>query len=100
MAYKIIWTESASADIAAIVRFVARHNPDAARKVGHAIFDGAQILVEFFEAGSVVQELNHPDWRQIIVRPYRIIYHLDRAAKTAEIIRVWHGARGDLEMPT
>ena len=99
MAYKIIWTESASEDIAAIVRFIARHNPDAARKMGQAIFDGTQILVEFFEAGSVVREVNHPDWRQIVVRPYRIVYHLDRAAKTCEIIRVWHGARGDLEMP-
>ncbi len=99
MAYKIIWTESACEDLAAIVRFIARHNSDAARKVGLAIYDGTQILMEFHEAGSVVRELNNPDWRQIVVRPYRIIYHVDRVAKTAEIIRVWHGARGDLEMP-
>jgi plasmid stabilization system protein ParE len=99
MAYKIVWTESASEDLGAIVRFIARHNPDAAQKMGNAIYDGAQILTEFHEAGSVVRELSNPDWRQIIVRPYRIIYHLDRAANTAEIIRIWHGARGDLELP-
>jgi toxin ParE1/3/4 len=99
MAHKIVWTERASEDIAAIVRFIARHNPDAAQRVGYAIYDSAQILVEFFEAGSIVREMGHPDWRQIIVPPYRIIYHINRAKKEVEIVRVWHGARGDLEVP-
>jgi toxin ParE1/3/4 len=97
MAYKIVWTERASEDIAAIVRFIARHNPDAARRMGNAIYDRAQILIEFFEAGSIVRELGHPDWRQIVVRPYRIVYHINRSKKEVEIIRVWHGARGELE---
>ena len=99
MAYKIIWTERSCEDIAAIVRFIARHNPDAARKTGQGIYESAQILVEFSEAGSVVRELNDPDWRQIVFRPYRIVYHITRAEKTVEIVRVWHGARGVLETP-
>jgi toxin ParE1/3/4 len=99
MAYKIIWTERACEDIAAIVRFIARQNPDAARRVGYGIYERAQILVEFSEAGSIIREMNDPDWRQVIFRPYRIIYHISRPEKQVEIVRVWHGARGDLEIP-
>ncbi len=98
MAYKIIWTERSSEDLAAIVRYIARHNQDAAKEMGNGIYERAQILVEFPEAGSIVRELNDPDWRQIVFRPYRIVYHLNHDAKTVEIVRVWHGARGDLEV--
>jgi len=98
MACKVIWTERASDDLAALVRFIARHNPDAARAMGYGIFDHAQMLVEFPELGSVVRELRKPDWRQLVFRSYRIIYHFDRAAQTVEVVRVWHGARGDVEI--
>jgi plasmid stabilization system protein ParE len=98
MAYKIIWTERASEDIAAIVRYIARHNQDAASEIGYGIFDRAQILIEFPEAGSVVRELNDPDWRQIVFRSFRIVYHLNHSSKIVEIVRVWHGARGDIKI--
>jgi plasmid stabilization system protein ParE len=98
MAQKIIWTEHASDDLGAIVRYIARHNPDAAKKMDYGIYDRAQVLMEFPEAGSVVRELNDPDWRQVVFHSYRIIYHFNRAAKTVEIVRVWHGARGDVEL--
>jgi toxin ParE1/3/4 len=98
MAYKIIWTERSSEDLAAIVRYIARHNQVAAREMGYGIYERAQILTEFPEAGSVVRELNDPNWRQIVFRPYRIVYHLNHDAKAVEIVRVWHGARGDLEV--
>ena len=99
MAQKIIWTEHASDDLGAIVRYISRHNPDAARTMGFGIYDRAQVLMEFPEAGSIVREMNNPDWRQVVFRSYRIIYHINRAAKMVEIVRVWHGARGDVELP-
>ncbi len=99
MAHKIIWTESASDDLGAIVRHIARHNPDAARAMGLGIYDRVQILVENPEAGSRMREFNEPMWRQLVFRSYRIVYHINQSAKTVEIVRIWHGARGDVEMP-
>lgn len=98
MAYKIIWTERSSEDLAAVVRYIARHNQSAAREMGLGIYDRVQILAEFPEVGSVIRELNDPDWRHIVFRPYRIVYHLNRDAKTVEIVRIWHGARGEVEV--
>lgn len=99
MVHKIIWTESASNDLGAIVRYIARHNADAARTMGQGLYDRVQILAENHEAGSRMRELNDPQWRQLVFRSYRIVYHINQKAKTVEIVRIWHGARGDVEIP-
>lgn len=39
MERKIIWTERASSDIEAIVRYIARRDPSAANRIGLGIFD-------------------------------------------------------------
>jgi toxin ParE1/3/4 len=98
MAYKIIWTERACSDLATVVRYIARHNPDAAENMGYGIYERAQVLLEFPESGSTLPELRDPDWRQLIFRSYRIVYHLNREAKIVEVIRVWHGARGEVHL--
>ena len=98
MAYKIIWTERSSEDLGAIVRYISRHNPDAARGVGFGIFERAQVLAEFPESGSALREFNDPNWRQLIFRSYRLVYHLNHDLKTVEIVRVWHGARGTVDL--
>ncbi len=99
MACKIIWTERASDDLRSLVRYIARRNQDAARLMGYGIYDRVQVLAEFPEIDSMVRELNHPSWRQLVFRSYRIIYHLDQDVKTVAIVRVWHGARGDVGVP-
>ena len=43
---KIIWTERASNDIEAIVRYIARRNPDAASRIGLGIYERVQILYQ------------------------------------------------------
>jgi len=43
---KILWTERASADIEAIVRYIARRDPDTAGRIGLGVYERAQILVE------------------------------------------------------
>lgn len=99
MVRKIIWTEHASDDLAAVVRYVAHDNPEAARRLGYALYDQVQVLAQFPELGRVVREFGDPDWRQLTHRPYRIIYHLNADQQTVEIVRIWHGARGDVELP-
>ena len=98
MAFKIVWTERASEDLGAIVRYIARHNPDAAASMGYGILDRADILCEFPEAGGVLPEFHDPAWRQLIYRAYRIVYRVNRDSESIEIVRVWHAARGKPEV--
>ena len=65
---KIIWTERASSDIEAIVRYIARRNPDAAHRIGLGIYDRVQILLKNPEAGSPLAELRGGGWRKLIYR--------------------------------
>ena len=43
---RLIWTERASSDIEAIVRYIARRNPRAASEIGFGIYERAQTLLD------------------------------------------------------
>jgi plasmid stabilization system protein ParE len=49
---KLVWTETASADIEAIVRYIARNDSTAAARIGFGFYDRAQILLEHPDAGG------------------------------------------------
>jgi toxin ParE1/3/4 len=68
MERKIVWTERASGDIEAIVRYIARRNPSAASRIGQAIYDRVQILQLNPEAGTVLNELRAGGWRKLVFR--------------------------------
>ena len=57
MERKIVWTEQASGDIEAIVRYIARRDPNAASRIGLGIYDRVQILQQNPGAGSILDEL-------------------------------------------
>lgn len=99
MERRIIWTERASSDIEAIVRYIGRRDPDAAQRIGLGIYERAQVLVQQPEAGSMLAELRSGGWRKLIFRHWKIIY----SVRGEDIIvgRIWPAALGkaDLETP-
>ncbi|MCU0772231.1 MAG: type II toxin-antitoxin system RelE/ParE family toxin [Verrucomicrobia bacterium] len=100
MGWKVIVSPSALADLEDIVRYIARHNPDAAARMGHALIARAASLALFPEMGRVVPEFHRPDLREVIHRSYRVIYRVRREQEAVEIVRFWHGARGFPHIPT
>lgn len=95
---EIVWTERASADIEAIVRYIARRDPSAAGRIGLGIFNRVQILVQHPEAGSILGELRDGGWRKIIFRRWKIVY----TVRDEKIIigRVWPAAMGEADLVT
>jgi plasmid stabilization system protein ParE len=98
MDYKVIWDEEAIAELSQAVRFIARKNPDAARKTGETILQKAGMLGPFPRLGKVYSRLNREDVREIPIPPYRIIYHVKDAECSVRIMKVWHGARQEPEI--
>ena len=96
---KLIWTERASSDVEAIVRYIARRNPRAASQVGSGIYERVQILLQHPAAGTILDELREGDWHKLIYRRWKIVYTI----RGDDIIigRVWPAAMGeaDLEKP-
>ena len=95
---KLVWTEKASSDIEAIVRYIARRDPKAAARIGLGIYDRAQILFQHPEAGTILDELREGDWRKLIFRRWKIVYTI----RGDDIIlgRVWPATMGEADMET
>jgi toxin ParE1/3/4 len=99
MGWKVIISPSAQSDLADIVRFIARHNPDAAVRLGYELITRAESLAKFPEIGRVVPEFKQSNLREVVCRSYRVIYRLQPKKEHIEIIRFWHGARGFPHIP-
>lgn len=98
MGRRLIWTETSSRDIEAIVRYIARRNPRAASEIGFGIFERAQILLQHAEAGTVLPELREGGWRKLIFRRWKIIYAI--RGEVIVIGRVWPAAMGEADFET
>jgi toxin ParE1/3/4 len=96
MERKIVWTERASKDIEAIVRYIARRDPSAAARIGFGIYDRVQILQQNPEAGSILEELRSTGWRKLIFRRWKIIYTV--RGEAIIVGRVWPAAMGEADL--
>lgn len=97
MAFQIIWSEQSRDDLRSIVLFIARDNPRVAETFGYLLMSKVDMLMQFPQLGRVVPEENDEAIREIIFRSYRIIYKVER--EIIAIVRVWHGARGEPDIP-
>ena len=97
MAFQIIWSEQSRDDLRSIVLFIARDNPRVAETFGYLLMSKVDLLMQFPQLGRVVPEENDEAIREIIFRSYRIIYKVEK--EIIAIVRVWHGARGEADIP-
>ena len=100
MAYKIIWSLQARDDLREIVSFIASDNPAVAESFGLQLMTRTDSLANFPQLGRVVPEQNDENTREIILRPYRIIYQVLPVQRVVAIARIWHAARGEPEIPS
>ena len=94
MAYKLIWSPAARDDLHDIVTFIARDNPNRAMSFGYGLISETDRLQDFPESGRVVPEYRNDGIREIVFRPYRIVYRVNHTKQLCEIARIWHSARG------
>lgn len=81
MAYKLIWSPAARDDLHDIVVFIARDNPNRAMSFGYELISETDHLQEFPELGRIVPEYRRDNIREIVFRPYRIVYRVDHERK-------------------
>jgi toxin ParE1/3/4 len=98
MAYGLIWSPISRDDLQQIVRFIARDDRNRAAAFGLRLIKAIEQAQHFPEIGRIVPELGDPIMREIVLRPYRIIYRVDHSRSLIEVVRVWHGARGEPDL--
>jgi plasmid stabilization system protein ParE len=99
MGYQVILSPRSIRDLEETVRYIAPHNPSAAKALGLALIARTKVLSEFPEMGRVVPEFGLPSIREIIFKSYRIVYRLNHESRVVEVSRFWHGARGAPDLP-
>ncbi len=86
---EIIWTEPALADLEAIAAYIALDKPVAASLFVRRVILRAEQLALFPHSGGKPKELSGTPYRQLVVRPIRIIYRV--ADSSIYVIHVQRG---------
>lgn len=73
---KIFWTPLALQRVGDVVDYIARDNPDAAKRWVEAIFHVVERLNQFPGSGRVVPEVGRQTIREIKYGRYRILYRV------------------------
>lgn len=92
---KVLWTESAVADLHAIDAYISRHSPRYASAMVRRIIDRTDALSQHPLIGSAVPEYETESLRELLESPYRLIYQV--TPEHINIIAIVHAAR---KMPT
>ncbi len=95
MDFKVILTDQAIDDVRSIAGYIARDDPAGAVVFGDKLIEKALTLNKFPEQGRVVPEVGDPVFRELSLRPYPIIYEVDKIHQEVYIVRFWHSARGE-----
>jgi len=86
---QIIWSDSAKLERAAIIDYIASHDPDAALRLDARISEVVGRLIHFPRLGHTGRK---PGTREIlIVSQYTVVYTVK--PKQVEIVRIIHNAR-------
>ena len=91
MARQIVWTETAARDLEQAAEHIALDSPRYAAAFVREVQTAARSLSELAGRGRIVPEFSRRDIRELLVRNYRLVYHLSRDVVT--IIGFIHGAR-------
>ncbi|MBH8551375.1 type II toxin-antitoxin system RelE/ParE family toxin [Nostocaceae cyanobacterium CENA357] len=98
MDYQVVLSPKAVGDLEAIVRYIALTNPETAKTLGQRLLEKAKDLSQFPFKGQKVPEFDDPNIRQLILKPYRVVYRVEEQKKRISIARFWHSAQDNLEL--
>jgi toxin ParE1/3/4 len=87
----IRWSPQALRDVESIRDYIAQDSPRYAELVVTRIIASVDRLQAFPDSGRIVPERGDPEIREVIVRPYRVVYR--RRANEVEIATVFRASR-------
>ena len=87
-----LWTQQALADLAAIRAFINQDSPHYTSVIIARLIAATDRLVPFPESGRIVPEFADPSIREVVLKPYRIVYRLV-GTNEIHILTVHHAAQ-------
>ncbi len=74
--FKVIWTNQAFEDILKIESYLSIFSSNYAHSFSSMMIEKGNSLSSFPKRGRVIAELNRDDFRELIVKEYRLMYHI------------------------
>ncbi len=93
---KVLWTESALAQLQAIHDYLAQSSSDYALRIVDRLTARSIQVATFPFSGRMVPEYELNEVREVIEGPYRIIYLIDSVQQKIEVLAVIHSSREQL----
>ena len=91
MARKVVWTAPAWDDLEAAAAYIARDSEFYAASFVQEVRDAAASPADFAERGQTVPEFGNDSIRELLVKPYRVVYKL--TDEHVFIVALIHGSR-------
>jgi len=88
---EIIILDKADGDMSEIVAYWSQRSEVKAEEYMRKIFETIELLQSFPRLGKVVEGLDYPRVREVLVGPYRLFYHIVSEAKI-HILTIHHSA--------
>jgi toxin ParE1/3/4 len=88
---RVHWTHTAIGHLLAIYEHIARDAPLYAQRIVDRLTKRSEQIATFLQSGRIVPEYGAPDVREVIERPYRIIYRI--RADQIDVLAVVHSAQ-------
>lgn len=90
---KVLWTDAAVAQLAAIYDYLAQASPEYARRIVDRLTKRSIQIAAFPFSGRTVREYELNEVREVIEGSYRIIYLIKEDEKQIEVLAVIHSSR-------
>jgi addiction module RelE/StbE family toxin len=97
MGCKIVFSPQAIADLEEVVHFIAKDDPAAAVRIGNALIGRVEILENFPLLGAPYPK--RPGVRKLVSPPYLIFYRPRLKENSVDVLRYWHGAQREPDLP-
>ena len=88
---RLIWSPRSIRDLELIHERIAQDSPQYASLVVQRLIRAPERLLDFPHSGRVVPEREQSGLREVIIRPYRMVYRVGR--DSIEIVTVFHASR-------
>jgi toxin ParE1/3/4 len=88
---RILWSPQALLDLESIRDYISHDSPRYAELVVQRLVAAVERLESFPQSGRIVPERNAEDIREVILKPYRIVYRMRPGL--VEIVTVFRATR-------
>ena len=86
------WSNSAKYDLRQIYEYISSNSKIYGKKVVDDIVRKTEQLNRFSSSGRMVEELNNPRVREILIYSYRLIYQI-KSEEEIEVLAIVHAKR-------